>query len=69
MRAYTVSLLVGKAMMSTYIHEQTEIQPQPGRTGRVLVRLDCPLAGVGLVAPVFSIRGFAQLNGIEAGMT
>ncbi|MGD8619296.1 MAG: hypothetical protein PVH54_08930 [Gammaproteobacteria bacterium] len=54
--------------MSTSIHMQTEIQFQPGRTGWALVRLDCPVAGVGLVALVFSIRGFAQLDGIEAGM-
>ena len=55
--------------MARYIHKQAEQLSQPGRSGRASLSLYSPVAGVGLVSPAFDIRGFAQLDSNETGMT
>ena len=55
--------------MTTYIHKQTEHLFQTGRSGRASLRLHYPVAGVGFVSPALGIRGFAQLDSNETGMT
>jgi hypothetical protein len=55
--------------MTTYFHKQAGHLFQPGRTGRASVCLYNLVAGVGLVSPAFGIRGFAQIDSNETGMT
>ncbi len=55
--------------MTTYIHQQALYLSQPGRSWRASLRLYSPVAGVGLVSPALRIRGFAQLDSNETGMT
>jgi len=55
--------------MTTYIHKQAEHLSQPGRSGRASLCLYSPVDGVGLVSHAFGIRGFAQLDSNETGMT
>jgi hypothetical protein len=55
--------------MTMYIQKHAEHLSQPGRSGRGSLCLYSPVAGVGLVSPAFGIRGFAQLDSNETGMT